>query len=155
MRSKKEGGFIWAIWHKTMVVNSWMAIFIAFVDDKCHMCASNIPETLVHEFWDYRITIWIRDYSTGITNKMWFGLGKRNLGELLIDIMASFGEKFLHPFAKPLKFGWCFMASHFGLFGLKGMTLCSTIVDGMKIKCKETFGKVFYSMLENICLKRQ
>lgn len=47
MRIKKEGAFIWVIWHKAIAVNLWRARLITDVDDKCHMCACDIMETFV------------------------------------------------------------------------------------------------------------
>ena len=32
LRNRKEGAFIWALWHKVVVFNSWRARFTAEVD---------------------------------------------------------------------------------------------------------------------------
>lgn len=44
----KEGTFIWSIWHKVIVLNSWRARVIADIDDKCQMCMLDILKTITH-----------------------------------------------------------------------------------------------------------
>lgn len=66
----------------------------------------------------------------------------------MIGIMESLGKEFLHPLEKVPRNWFLLLVSLFELFGLKGMTILSTIVGGMKRKCKVTFGKVFKAMLE-------
>ena len=59
-------GTIWRIkkrGHKSMVIISWRARFIADVGDKCHMCASDIPNPISQRFWDCRIARQAWDYS--------------------------------------------------------------------------------------------
>jgi hypothetical protein len=70
MRSKKEGDFIWSLWHKVVAVNSWRVRFIDEIDDKCLMCALDIPETIAHRFWDCKFARRAWDYAIGIINSM-------------------------------------------------------------------------------------
>lgn len=70
MRSKKEGDFIWSLWQKVVAINSWRVRFIAEIDDKCLMCALNIPETIAHRFWDCKCARRAWDYAIGIINSM-------------------------------------------------------------------------------------
>lgn len=68
--SRKEGAFIWSIWHKAIAVNSWRDRFIKDIDGNCLMCMLDIVETIVHRFWGHKIVRRAWDYSIGIINIM-------------------------------------------------------------------------------------
>ena len=47
--------FIWSIWHRVVAVTSWRAMLIMDIDDRCHVCMNDIPETIAHKFCDCRV----------------------------------------------------------------------------------------------------
>lgn len=55
---------------KLFVVNSWHVHFLKDVDDTYHMCNANIPETIMHRFWDCRLAHTAWDFSIGTMNFM-------------------------------------------------------------------------------------
>jgi exonuclease III len=52
-RNKKEGGFMWSIWHQAVATNTWRKRFTGG-DMKCVCCNSNADETYTHRFYECR-----------------------------------------------------------------------------------------------------
>jgi hypothetical protein len=49
MRSKKEDGFIWAIWNKVVVVNLWRVKANGLINQGYLLC-ENEEESIMHRF---------------------------------------------------------------------------------------------------------
>jgi hypothetical protein len=50
--AKKDAGFIWALYHKVIDVNAWKVQMWKDIDVSCPMWDLEIPETLIHKFYD-------------------------------------------------------------------------------------------------------
>lgn len=49
-RAKKEGGFLWATWHRAVATNTWRAVIAEVVLD-CPCCTRHMAETFMHRFY--------------------------------------------------------------------------------------------------------
>jgi hypothetical protein len=43
---------MWALYHKVIDVNAWKVQMQKDIDVSCPMCDLEIPETLIHKFYD-------------------------------------------------------------------------------------------------------
>jgi hypothetical protein len=51
MQSRKEAGFMWALWNKPIAVNTWRAKVDNSINQTCPLC-SNGEESMLHKFWE-------------------------------------------------------------------------------------------------------
>lgn len=51
-KSWKEVAFMWTVLHKAVAVNQWCHRAIAAIPDLCTCCTANLPELVVHCFYD-------------------------------------------------------------------------------------------------------
>jgi hypothetical protein len=49
-RGKKEGGFLWSIWHRAVATNTWRAVISEVVLD-CPSCDLRLEENFLHRFY--------------------------------------------------------------------------------------------------------
>jgi len=54
-----------------VVLNSWRARFIVDVDEKNHMCARDIPKTIVHKFRNCQIAKESLGFPSGVFRPQW------------------------------------------------------------------------------------
>lgn len=113
--TRKEGTFIWSIWHKAMAVNTWCVMFIKDIDDKCCMCNNDILKAIAHMFWDCRIVRRAWDFTIGIINTIRAKLGEKNAME---NIELAI-RKYPTYLANWPKFYFFLEASHYGSSGCK------------------------------------
>lgn len=108
-----------------------------YIDDKWHMCNTDVLETIAHIISDSRLVRISWKFSTRIIDNTNVKTKQK-----------AVGKKSLPLFAKSLEFGFCYEASRFGHFTLwvERDDLVSTSVCGRKMKCGKPYGKVFLSM---------
>lgn len=53
-RVPKEAGFVWALWHRAIAINSWRSKWNPSVDNSCPFCTGPIlrTETSMQRFWE-------------------------------------------------------------------------------------------------------
>lgn len=51
---RKEGGLLWAIWHRSIAVNEWRGRVSANIEQRCVVCDSRARESIQHRFWECR-----------------------------------------------------------------------------------------------------
>jgi hypothetical protein len=65
MPSRKEVGFMWALWNKAIVVNTWKAKVDNSINQTCPLCV-NEEESTLHRFWECCHAQWAWEYTQGI-----------------------------------------------------------------------------------------
>ena len=51
-QGKKEGGFMWSLWHQAVATNSWQGRINTKIDHSCPMCPSALRVTYTQRFYD-------------------------------------------------------------------------------------------------------
>ena len=99
------------------MVTSWRAKVIVDIDDKCQTCMADIPQTITHRFWDYRMAHKAWDFSIRIIDIMKARPGQRGHKNHWNGSMGFLVRKFLPHLVNILEFGFYLEPSHCGLFG--------------------------------------
>jgi hypothetical protein len=104
-RSRKEGAYIWSIWHKAVGVNAWRARLYRTLKTNI-TCGWLIPHKPSHI--DFEIASLPKEHGTFplVSSTPWkHNLDKRDLGGLWIGNTRSLARNFLPHLAKLLECG--------------------------------------------------
>jgi len=64
-RNWKETNFMWALWNKAIVVNTWRTKMDNSINQTCPLC-SNKKKFTLHKFWESCHAQWAWEYTQGI-----------------------------------------------------------------------------------------
>ena len=109
-RSRKEGGYVWSIWHKAVAINAWRARFIQDIKNEYHLWMVDTTKTIAHRFRDCRFAKRAWDFSVGILNTMITQLGQKGPWRPLDWQHKNVGKKILTSFSKTFRV-WLLLTS--------------------------------------------
>ena len=104
---KKEVGFMWQFWHKTVAVNMWRESISRNIDRNYSYCDLRVDKSIIHRFWTYQLALQARE---SVNNLICFIGAERNIGLCLLWKHVIFSTQPSKHFYSLTKF-WSFFRS--------------------------------------------